>query len=159
MNMNKIREENARAGTSTWLITNSSTVLASSYAEIEGFAAPSGVSPGDTLSVYVSTQAPSFRAEIYRMGYYGGFGAGLMDSLGPFAGQAQAAPVPNQRGDVCCEWDESFGIAIPDDWVSGCYLIKLIAIGGGADDKQSYATFVVRSLFDDPIDFVVHRAT
>src|SRR5687768_4318825 len=133
--MNRIRQENARAGTSTWLITNPSTVLASSYAEIEGFAAPSGVSPGDTLSVYVSTQAPSFRAEIYRMGYYNGLGARLMASFDPLGGQAQAAPVPNPRGDVCCEWDESFAITIPDDWVSGCYLIKLIAIGGGADDK------------------------
>ena len=157
--MNKIRSENAKAGSSNWTITKPSRVLANGFAEIEGFTAPSGVSPGDALAVFVSTQAPSFRAEVYRMGYYNGVGARLLASFNSIPGKAQAGPEPNPRGDVCCEWDESLSFKVPDDWVTGCYLIKLIAVGGSANGRQSYASFVVRSLFDEPIDFVVHRAT
>lgn len=162
--MNKIRSENAKAGSSNWTITNPSTVLEKpakvrGFAEIEGFTAPSGVSPGDALRVFVSTQASSFRAEVYRMGYYNGVGARLLASFNSIPGKAQAGPAANLRGDVCCKWDESLSFTVPDDWVSGCYLIKLIAVGGSANGKQSYASFVVRSLFDEPIDFVVHRAT
>ena len=157
--MNKIRSENAKAGSANWTITKPSRVLANGFAEIEGFTAPSGVSPGDALAVFVSTQALSFRAEVYRMGYYDGVGARLLASFDSIPGKAQAGPLPNPRGDVCCKWDESLSFTVRDDWVSGCYLIKLIAVGGSANGKQSYASFVVRSLFDEPIDFVVHRAT
>ena len=111
------------------------------------------------MAVFVSTQAPSFRAEVYRMGYYNGVGARLLASFNSIQGKAQAGPEPNPRGDVCCEWDESLSFTVPADWVTGCYLIKLIAVGGSANGRQSYASFVVRSRFDEPIDFVVHRAT
>ena len=134
--MNKTRSENAKAGSSNWTIMNGSRVL-NGFAQIEGFTAPSGVSPGDTLAVFVSIQALSFRAEVYRMGYYNGVGARLLASFDPIPGKAQAGPVRNPGGDVCCKWVESLSFTVPDDWVSGCYLIKLIAVGGSANGKQS----------------------
>jgi hypothetical protein len=157
--MNKIRSENALQGSAAWVLTDYSSVLGNGYADIEGFAAPGRASPGDTIKVFVSTQAPYFRAEVYRMGYYGGAGGRLIASFGSIPGRAQVALTAKTRGEVSCQWDESISLSVSDDWTSGCYLIKLIAIGGASDGKQSYVSFVVRSLFDKPIEFVVHRAT
>jgi len=154
--MNKIRQENAKPGTLDWALTSRCTTA---Y-EIEGFAVPNSVSAGDQLAVYVSTQAPAFTAQVYRLGYYGGTGGRLMLDLGQFPGGVQPPPAATGRDDLSCMWNQSFPIVIPDDWVTGCYVIKLTAKGGATSDgKQCYATFVVRSAYDEPIDFVVHRAT
>jgi len=154
--MNKIRQENAQPGSPDWSLTSRCTTA---Y-EIEGFAVPSSVSAGDQVAVYVSTQAPAFTAQVYRLGYYGGTGGRLMLDLGQFPGGVQPAPAATGRDDLSCMWNQAFAVVIPNDWVTGCYVIKLTAKGGAnADGKQCYATFVVRSAYDEPIDFLVHRAT
>src|SRR3974390_1640689 len=151
--MNKIRQENAQPGSPDWSLTSRCTTA---Y-EIEGFAVPSSVSAGDQVAVYVSTQAPAFTAQVYRLGYYGGTGGRLMLDLGQFPGGVQPAPAATGRDDLSCMWNQAFAVVIPNDWVTGCYVIKLTAKGGAnADGKQCYATFVVRSAYDEPIAFLVH---
>src|SRR5207247_6196367 len=42
---------------------------------IQGFATDISVNKGGTVHLKVSTTAPSFQVDIYRLGYYGGMGA------------------------------------------------------------------------------------
>src|SRR6516165_8013028 len=81
---NTIAAENALAGSSDWVLTKPDN------SQIEGYATTS-VNVGSAVSVYVSTKSPSYAAEIYRLGWYGGTGASLKRQLGPLPGTTQAA--------------------------------------------------------------------
>ena len=48
-----------------------------------------------------------FQIEIFRMGYYGGRGARLMTTLGPFEGKAQPTPTPGPKDLHECRWEPS----------------------------------------------------
>ena len=53
---------------------------------------------GEAIDIMVSTNPPrKFRIEIFRMGYYGGRGARLVQVVGPFEGRAQPVPMPVPR--------------------------------------------------------------
>ena len=145
-------EENSIQGTRDWILDNVATSR-----EIEGFCVPSSIPAGGAVSVRVSTHAPRFRAEVFRLGYYDGDGARLVASLGPFDGSVQLDPPPDIRGASSCIWPESFEIQLNDP-VPGCYLVKLVAMGGTSDGLQRYVSFVVRDAQDTAVDFVVHRA-
>lgn len=144
-----IVEENRREGSSDWMLTKvepasgtDSVALCERRPAIEAYCSHSSIRAGERLSVFVSTNPPSeYRAEIFRMGYYGGKGGRLMKSLGPLAGTAQPMPADGAGKVVECRWEEGFGFEIPTDWVSGVYLGKLTAVGSGF---QSYFVFIVR---------------
>ncbi len=68
---------------------------------IEGYCSRQSVKAGESIDLMVSTDPPRpFRVEVFRMGYYGGRGARLMTTLGPFEGKAQ--PVPEARARRTC---------------------------------------------------------
>src|SRR5262245_7058605 len=72
-----IRTENAKPGTTDWLLTNTRVDPKTRYRcpWIEGFCSHTSVRAGDTLSIMMSTNPPSpFVIDIYRLGYYGGQG-------------------------------------------------------------------------------------
>src|ERR1051325_5973845 len=72
---NLIAEENRRAGTRDWLLTNTRVDPKTKYRcpWIEGYCSRTSVRAGEEISFYVSTNPPSpFTLEIYRMGHYGG---------------------------------------------------------------------------------------
>ena len=54
-----------------------------------------------------------YSVSIYRMGYYGGAGARLMRSLGPFQGTAEPTPRDGDRNLVECNWKVGFSLEIP----------------------------------------------
>ena len=105
---NAIVRENQKAGTTDWLITRVESQPANTRDDryrrqraIEGYVSRTSVRAGDTLTAFVSTSpAASYRADVYRLGYYGGKGGRLVARLGPFAGTAQPDPVdgPQQAG-------------------------------------------------------------
>jgi len=65
---------------------------------IEGYCSRQSVQAGQTIDVMVSTNTPRrFQVEIFRMGYYGGRGARLMQTLGPFAGRTLQVPAPGVK--------------------------------------------------------------
>src|SRR5881392_252500 len=78
-----IREENAKPGTTDWLLTNTRTDASKIRCPwIEGYCNKTSVSAGDTLEIKVSTNPPAkFTLDIYRLGYYGGNGGRLMERL------------------------------------------------------------------------------
>jgi hypothetical protein len=94
------------------------------HGEIEGYASASAIANGEELTLYVSTPAPSFRADFYRMGWYGGPGARRLLSLRR-PGKVQPLPTMDSRRTVRANWAPSLSFVIPADWVSGAYLVKL----------------------------------
>src|SRR5437867_12010881 len=68
--------ENDRRGTRGWLIAPGTP------RGVEGYAAPVSVARGDTVRLFVRTQAPALRAAIYRLGWFRGAGARLVASPG-----------------------------------------------------------------------------
>lgn len=141
---NVIAAENAREGTTDWLLTKTGVDPQTKYRcpWIEGFASRTSVRAGEAIQFFVSTNpASEFRIDIFRMGYYGGSGGRLMQQLGPFAGSVQPDPeIGPQRVRECC-WEPCAELVIPDDWVSGVYLGRLTA---EQDGWQSYLVFIVR---------------
>lgn len=153
-----IAEENQRSGTTDWQLTrvriNSGKFRTSL---IEGYCSHQSVATGDTLKFFVSTEpARKFQLDIYRMGYYGGTGACHKLSSGPLQGSVQAVPdigpLPGRLRE--CDWDPSFEIVVPEDWVSGVYLGKLTTLPESTREPywQSYVIFIVRD--DRKADFL-----
>jgi hypothetical protein len=105
------------------------------------------------VDLFVSTSAPLFDIEIYRMGWYQGLGGRLVQQ--PITGlqgklQSQPSIDPTLRT-VACQWTSSHALTIPTDWLSGVYLAKLISApytdsaGANKPSWQSYIIFVVRN--------------
>ena len=132
---NIVQMENQKPGTTDWLLTKikkgSKPPL---YApgdepydrgwrrrkDLEGYCSHPSIRSGEALKIYVSTEpAANYKIDIYRMGYYGGNGARLMMSLGPFQGAVQPTPEDGVRSVRECKWSEGFSLQIPADWVSG----------------------------------------
>jgi hypothetical protein len=116
-------------------------------AEIQGYASRASVNQGGPIDLYVRTiNTNSYDLSVFRMGWYGGLGGRLM--LGPVTlpGVVQPMPPPpvfqpTGTGLVECNWNVSYRLTIPTDWVSGVYLVKLSL---SAPAKESYIIFVVR---------------
>jgi hypothetical protein len=154
---NTLQIENEKPGTMDWVLTKikkgSKPPL---YApedeqydkgwrrrkEVEGYCSHTSIRAGETLDVYVSTDpADQYKAEIYRMGYYGGNGARLMRTMGPLEGSAQPTPEDGPRRLIECKWTKGFSLEIPKDWVSGVYLGKLSTL---RTQGECYVIFIVR---------------
>ena len=134
---NPIIDENRRAGTGEWRLERPATAR-----EIEGYASAAGIARGETIDLYVSTGAPSFLLEVFRMGWYEGRGARRVFGPERLAGTVQ--PMPTMQSDtglVDCAWTNPYTLRTSVDWVSGVYLARLTAGDSGA---QSYIIFVLR---------------
>mgnify|MGYP001104083073 CR=1 FL=1 len=150
-----IREENAKPGADDWQLTRVrlDRTDATRSSLIEGYCSRQSVAAGETLDVFVSTNPSArFEIEIFRTGYYGGKGARLMKTLGPFQGEPQPTPEPGEKNLHECRWKATTRLTIPDDWVSGVYLGRLTTLPESAEAPywQSYVVFIVRD--DRPAD-------
>lgn len=144
---NLIVEENKKEGTTSWIIN-----VPEKHCEypdhqycrrpqIEGFCSKTSYFAGDTLNIFVSTEpASSYTLDIYRMGYYGGKGGRLIQSVGAQQGKPQPVPKAGKNNLVECKWDTAYSLIIPHEWLSGVYLGKLTT----ADSSQSCVIFVIK---------------
>ncbi|GMV50270.1 MAG: hypothetical protein UZ03_NOB001000679 [Nitrospira sp. OLB3] len=135
-----ITRENARPGTAEWVLTDPADH------EVEGYASATSIQRGDILRLFVSSTDPRVWLTIYRMGWYGGTGARLVQGGIVIPGARQPVPSPDPvTGLIECDWQESYRLSTSSkdqlEWLSGVYLIKLTAQPSG---KQSYIIFVVR---------------
>lgn len=98
--------------------------------------------------------ARKFIIEFFRMGYYGGRGARLVHSMGPFPGKPQTVPAAGPNRLIECQWEPSVTLKIPADWPSGVYLGRLNTVPESASEPywQSYVIFIVRD--ERPADFL-----
>lgn len=146
---NPIVQENAKPGATDWQLTRVRLDKTGGFRapDIEGYCSRQSVKAGEKLDVFVSTKAKRFRIEIFRTGYYGGRGARLMTTLGPFDGKEQPLPpVAGEKRLRECRWEPATTITIPEDWVSGVYLGRLTTLPDKADQPhwQSYVVFIVK---------------
>lgn len=131
--------------------------LANPGGTTEGYASSSSAAPGDTVQLYVSTRAATWGAAVYRMGWYGGDGGTLVETLPTQPGVDQGGstrPDP-ATGLVRGDWKPSLDLYVGTGWPSGMYMIKLTDSGGA----QSYIPLVVRGGGTAPILFVHSSAT
>ncbi len=140
--------ENHKPGSTGWQLTGDQTADG-----IEGFADASQATVGQKLILYVSTRAPAFHVEAYRMGYYGGAGGRLVWKSSELPGQVQpGCPVTPGTNMVSCGWSPSLAFMVTPAWVQGQYLLKLVGSGGQQSYIQltiwnpaSHATYVIMS--------------
>eukprot|EP01116_Phalansterium_solitarium_P008363 TRINITY_DN2217_c0_g1_i1.p1 TRINITY_DN2217_c0_g1~~TRINITY_DN2217_c0_g1_i1.p1 ORF type:complete len:801 (-),score=259.36 TRINITY_DN2217_c0_g1_i1:40-2442(-) len=148
-----IEEENARPGTTAWMLTNP----AMQY-EIEGYASLTSVNKGSKISFFVGMNLDKDQAYdmiFFRMGWYGGTGGRQMLEVAGrrAANQSHAAFEENSLNPVECDWTDPYELWVPTDWMSGFYLVQLTAV---TTRKQAYILFIVR---DDEAraDFLVQH--
>jgi hypothetical protein len=129
-------QENQQPGTTNWRIAG-----APANGFIEGFADQTYATTGQPVNLFVSTSAPAFHVEAYRVGYYGGTGGRLVWASPTFQGQAQ--PQCQFAGGVnmvsCANWTASVTVQVTQYFVQGDYLLKLV----GSDNEQSYVPLTV----------------
>jgi hypothetical protein len=97
---------------------------------IQGFATEISVNHGSPISFKVKTEATSYRIDIYRIGYYGGLGARLVDTINPSSALPQRQPdclqYPSTRLCDCGNWAVSATWQVPTDALSGVYIARLV---------------------------------
>lgn len=131
-----IREENAKPGTSNWRLGDLGAA-----SDIEGYADVTSAQRGDQVTLRVSTLAPSFTVEAYRMGWYQGLGGRLVWTSAPTPGQRQPGPSWIEATDTAeAHWEPSLAVLIDDAWMPGTYLLKLVASTG----QQRWVPLTIR---------------
>ena len=148
--------ENAHPGAADWQLTRV-RVDKGAYRStwVEGYCSKQSIAAGESIDIMVSTNPPvPFQIEIFRMGYYGGTGARLMTTLGPFDGITQPDPEIGEKDLHECRWAPTTALEIPADWVSGVYLGRLTTLPESEELPywQSYIVFIVRD--DRPADIL-----
>ena len=85
-----VAAENQRPGTADWEITSPAL-----HQEIEGYASRTSVNGGDPIDLFVSTRAPRYIIDVFRMGWYAGAGARRV--AGPIVRDGHRAGRPGAR--------------------------------------------------------------
>jgi hypothetical protein len=153
-----IARENANPGATDWQLTRPRLDATAGFRSpwIEGYCSRQSVKAREKIAFLVSTNPPAqFKIEIFRTGYYGGRGARLMRTLGPFQGTTQPMPKSGEKNLHECRWEPCATLMIPDDWISGVYLgrLSLITNDPAKGKWQSYVVFIVRD--DRPADILL----
>ena len=136
---NPVAAENTCPGTNGWR----PDLPLGSQQDIEAFAAPVSVNVGQRVSLYVSTTASSYSFSVYRMGWYQGLGGRAVYASPIIQGIDQPPPIvdPATRMVSASNWHDPVTLAIPTNWVSGFYVVKLVSSVG----YMRYTYFVVRN--------------
>jgi methionine-rich copper-binding protein CopC len=135
--VNRVACENTREGTDAWDVQHDTT--------IEGFATDMSTNVGGRVDFKIRTDSPSYRVEIYRLGWYGGAGGRFVTALTPSAALPQVQPACLRDDSVglvdCGNWAVSASWPVPADAVSGVYVANLHRL-----DTETFnqITFVVR---------------
>src|SRR5437763_1432674 len=134
--VNPIIAENQLAGDVSW-----NQFTRSVGGQGEAYAERVSAKAGESVQIMARSSAAAGASwTLYRVGWYGGAGARQIG-----AGTAQLGPQPacaNEAatGLVRCSWAPTFSLAVPEDAVSGLYLVRIVR-----DDKVgAFVPLVVR---------------
>ena len=131
--------QNAGAPSSEWDVSGAGD------STIQGFSTDISVNRGQTISFKIATTSTNYRLDIYRMGYYGGFGARKIATVNPSVTlpQNQPACLTNASTGLidCGNWAVSASWAVPATAVSGIYFARVNRLDTGG---ASHIVFVVR---------------
>ncbi|HEY5842055.1 MAG TPA: DUF4082 domain-containing protein, partial [Mycobacterium sp.] len=113
---------------------------------IQGFGTQISVNAGSQIQFKVDTTASAFSIRIYRLGYYQGNGARLMDTIpaSQTVAKKQVACAIDPATEIydCGIWSVSAAWNVPAAAVSGVYIARLIRSDTGGD---SHIPFIVRN--------------
>ena len=123
----------------TWLerITAEGPAADLDALEIWGYTDQPSYAPGETVSLHVSTTAPTWGFEVWRDGH----AFEKVHELDGLAGTRH--PVPDDVVASGCGWPQGASFEIPATWTSGGYIVVLRAHAGGREVTQD-AFFVLR---------------
>lgn len=128
--------ENAKAGTPGWTVQHPSTDR-----QVEGYASTVSARQGDTVTLFVTSTAPTWTATAYRMGWYGGVLARQVWQSRPQPGVEQPPPARDPATNMVeTRWAPSLRVPITARWPPGDYLLKLVSSTGW----DSYVPLTVR---------------
>ena len=116
LSSNPVLAENERAGSGDWQLTRVAIdqLGGKRSPRIEGYCSRQSVEAGENLEFKVSADpGVKFKIEIFRLGYYGGKGARLLHTLGPFDGAPQPLPQVGPKRLRECRWPTSAELTIP----------------------------------------------
>ena len=130
-----VRRENTRPGDGSWL-----RGVAAPAGELEGYADATSVNLGGTISFFVSTPSPTYSFSVFRMGYYQGLGARLVQTGAHLRGVSRPIPAPAQYGTVDCHWPTAFRLRLDKRYLPGQYLVRL----ENASHQFRFIPFLVR---------------
>jgi hypothetical protein len=144
-------DENAREGSGDWTIEDDRVA----WERIRGFADTTSIDRNESFQLFVSTEAPEWRIQAYRIGWYGGAGARLVWESETYRGEAQDPVVmdPTTRM-VRAPWRANAEVRTDDSWPPGTYLLKVRSSDGGQswvpmclrDDRSTSALLVQQSV-------------
>ncbi|MDX6412411.1 MAG: hypothetical protein QOE91_1927, partial [Gaiellaceae bacterium] len=151
---NAIHVENCSPGSTRWKLAAADPV---SSGGVEGFATASSINKGGSLDLKINgASTTTIRAEIYRLGFYGGSGGRLVSTIRGIGGIAQPACNAGPPLD-CSNWATSATITTTAAWASGVYFVRLVREDVAASDAT--IMFVVRDdarianlLYSVPVD-------
>jgi hypothetical protein len=117
---------------------------------LQGFATQMSVNVGQTISFKIKSDTANYHVDIYRLGYYGGDGARLMQGSISHTNPTQPACVVDTNANPnldtglidCGNWSVTASWAVPSTAVSGVYVAHLSRNDGTGD---SQIIFVVRN--------------
>lgn len=138
---NPIVCENSRPGSprSEW------EVSAGGDQSVAGFATEMSVDAGATVEFKITTAAPAYVVEIYRLGWYGGSGArhlGTATLTTPPTVQPPCLNDPATGLIDCGNWSVSASWSVPGDAVSGVYVARAERTDTGG---ANHIPFIVRN--------------
>jgi hypothetical protein len=150
--VNPIPAENQHLGDPSW---NRGFTRPNS-GQLEAYADRVSAKAGETVTLMVrAASAGSASWTLYRIGWYGGTGARkLAQSKDPVQIGAQpACPIdPNTRL-IRCSWMPTFSVRVPEDAVSGLYLVRII------DQFDYFGVLIPLVVKDDrPADLLMDSA-
>jgi hypothetical protein len=130
-------------GTDAWRITKKVPGAKPVTAEgsIEGYADTTSAQPGDVVTLFVATSAPTWHVEAYRMGWYGGMQGRLIwtseetSSLWQIDMSTDSATKMSRA-----LWAPSLTFTIDNAWPTGSYLLKLVS----STSEAHYVPLTVR---------------
>lgn len=132
-----IAAENNTPGSSGWIIPDDPKM----WERIRGYASSTSVNHGEAFTLFVSTGAPTWKADAYRIGYYAGTGGRLIWSSDDRSGVRQGDAVVDRATNMAeARWGPSIEVDTGPGWPPGMYLIRLTSSDGGA----SFVPIVVR---------------
>ena len=141
--------ENAKPGTAEWRSPSHQ------QGAIEGYADTTSALQGDTVTLRVSTKAPTWDVTVYRMGWYGGDQGREVWRSAPQPGRVQPkATVDEKTHTAVAPWAPSLAVTVRPDWLPGDYLFVLRSSDGGAhyvpltvrDDTSTAALVVLNAV-------------
>ena len=138
----RVPAENQLAGTTAWMITDGLHAADDFAMQIKGFASTTSATIGEKIDFHVTmAHAGTYVVDVYRLGYYAGTRARLVQTSPKLTGVRQPAPDHDPTsGLISCRWPASWSTTVTVDWTPGYYLAAFTTASG----FRSYAPFVVR---------------